>query len=203
MIESLRKSMASHVIGGDATVLNAAIRSPPHTGAGSNGLPAAPAPRIDLGGLVAEPGMRRHPDALSAVDRHAHVLLTRGGERLPYDVAIIATGARSIDVVPGAVTFRGPIGSGGVEGVIARAEREPGLRLVFAVPDADIAIVTPEKRPLQALGAAAADAAVAAVDRGVATAAAASTRPSRPRPARGPPVTVQAPVRRRSQARAA
>lgn len=147
---------------------------------------ADPAPRIDLGDLVAELDMRWHRDALAAADREAHVLLTRDGGRLPYDIAIIATGARSADAIPGAVTFRGPLRSGAVEVEIARAAHEPGLRLVFAVPaatrwtlplyelallaaarlpDPDIAVVTPERRPLEVLGGPAADAAAAALDR--------------------------------------
>ena len=61
-------------------------------------------------------------------------MLTRDGERLPYDLLVIATGARSQESVPGAVTFRGALNAGAVEGVLDRVAREPQLRLVFAAP---------------------------------------------------------------------
>jgi sulfide:quinone oxidoreductase len=88
--------------------------------------------------------------------------------------------------VHGAVTFRGPLSAGAVEGVLARAAADPRLRLVFAVPegatwplplyelallsaarldDPNLTIVTPEPAPLAALGAEASDALEAELDR--------------------------------------
>src|SRR5919201_4689113 len=64
------------------------------------------APRVDLGRLVSDLGLRRHRDALEAVETDAHTVVTRGGERLPYELLVIATGARSREAVPGALTFR-------------------------------------------------------------------------------------------------
>jgi sulfide:quinone oxidoreductase len=149
-----------------------------------------PAPRIDLTRLVSDLGLRRHHDSLEAVDRDAHTVLTRGGDRVPYDVLVVATGARSREAVPGAVTFRGPPSTGALEGVLARAARDPKVRLVFTAPrgarwllplyelallsaarlrelgiaEPDIAVATPEPEPLAALGAAAAAAVRAAFD---------------------------------------
>jgi sulfide:quinone oxidoreductase len=91
---------------------------------------------------------------------------------------VVATGAPSRDAVPGAVTFRGPLSAGAVEGVLARATAEPGLRLVFAAPagatwplplyelallsaaalrergvsEPDLTVVTAEPAPLAAVG---------------------------------------------------
>jgi sulfide:quinone oxidoreductase len=141
------------------------------------------APRIDLGGLVRELGMRWRRDSLEAVEADAHTVVTRGGERLRYDVLVIATGARSQAAIPGAVTFRGPLGAGAVERAIAKAAGDPGLRLVFAAPagatwplplyelalmtaahlrergvaEPDITLVTPESAPLALLGVAPAE----------------------------------------------
>ena len=92
------------------------------------------APRIDLSGLVHELRLGWRRDSLAAVEPRAHRVLTRGGERLPYDLLVVATGARSQESIPGAVTFRGPLNAGAVEGVLDRAAREPQLRLVFAAP---------------------------------------------------------------------
>jgi sulfide:quinone oxidoreductase len=140
---------------------------------------AAAAPRIDLGRLVDELGVRRYEDALERVEADRHTVVTRRGATLPYDVLLVATGAHSRAAVPGAVTFRGPLSAGAVEGVLTRAVREPTLRLIFTAPGGatwplplyelalmsaaylrehgvaapDITVATPEAEPLAALGA--------------------------------------------------
>jgi sulfide:quinone oxidoreductase len=147
------------------------------------------APRIDLAGLIHELGLDWCRDSLAAVEPGAHRVVTRDGERLPYDLLVVATGARSHEAIPGAVTFRGPLNAGAVEGVLDRAAREPQLRLVFAAPagatwalplyelalmssvflrernvaEPNITVVTGETQPLEALGAEAADAVRAAL----------------------------------------
>jgi sulfide:quinone oxidoreductase len=139
---------------------------------------AEPAPRVDLARLVSERGVVWHRDSLAAVDPGAHTVRTRGGDRLAYERLVVATGAHSREAVPGAVTFRGPLSTGAVEGVLDRATRDPERRLVFTapagatwplplyelalmssaflrvrgVPDPDITIVTGEPEPLAALG---------------------------------------------------
>jgi sulfide:quinone oxidoreductase len=148
------------------------------------GAPAAA--RIDLVALAAQLGLVLRRDTLAAVEPDAHHVRTRSGERRDYDVLAVTTGAPSRDAVPGAVTFRGPVSAGAVEGVLARAAADPHLRLVFAVPqgatwplpiyelallsaarldDPNLTIVTPEPAPLAALGAAARDALAAELDR--------------------------------------
>jgi sulfide:quinone oxidoreductase len=152
---------------------------------------AEPAPRIDLARLVQELGVTWHRDSLAAVDAETHHVMTRGGERLDFELLVVATGARSRETVPGAVTFRGPLSAGAVEGVLERAVREPGVQLVFAAPAGatwplplyelalmssaflrerhiaapDITVVTPEATPLEALGADTARAVSAALER--------------------------------------
>jgi sulfide:quinone oxidoreductase len=147
---------------------------------------AEAAPRIDLSAL----GLVHHHDALAEVSPATHEVLTRDGERIPYDVLVVATGAHSREAVSGAVTFRGPLSAGALENVVARAAADPELRLAFAapagatwplplyelalltaaalrergVPDPDITVVTAEERPLVALGTEASDAVLAALD---------------------------------------
>src|SRR5919201_5740098 len=53
------------------------------------------APRVDLGRLVSELGVRWHRDSLEAVETDMHMVVRRGGERLGYDLLVVATGARS------------------------------------------------------------------------------------------------------------
>jgi sulfide:quinone oxidoreductase len=138
---------------------------------------AEAAARIDLARL----GAVQHRDALAAVDTVAHHAVTRGGAEIPYDVLVVATGAPSRDAVPGAITFRGPLTAGAVEGALAR-----GSRFVFAAPagptwplpvyelalltattraDADVTVVTAEPAPLAVLGSAVSEAVQATLDR--------------------------------------
>jgi sulfide:quinone oxidoreductase len=91
---------------------------------------AEAAPRIDLAGL----GVQHRRDALAAVSPATHEVLTRDGERVGYDRLVVATGARSREAVPGAVTFRGPLSAGAMERVLSRVTAEPELRVAFAAP---------------------------------------------------------------------
>src|SRR4051794_10290788 len=131
-----------------------------------------PAPRVPLDRLPA----RRHGDALASVDADAHEVRTTDGARRRYDRLIIATGARSIDAVPGATLFRGPLSGGAVEGALRRARSRvlfvippgsgwplPMYELAFLAahefPDGPkVGIVTPEPRPLDVFGPMASDA---------------------------------------------
>ena len=136
------------------------------------------AARIDLSALAARLDVVLRRDSLAAVATADHQVVTRSADRRDYDFLVVATGAPSRDAVPGAVTFRGPLSTGAVEGVIARAAAEPQLRLVFAAPEGatwplpiyelallsaaalrargvdepDITVVTAESAPLAALG---------------------------------------------------
>jgi len=141
-----------------------------------------PAPTIPLHRL-GELGVDYRRGTLAAVDADAHEVRTGGGGRIAYDRLIVATGARAVDGLPGAVTFRGPLSAGAVESAIRAAETRvlfvvpPGaswplplyeLALLTAaeVPDApDVAIVTPEPRPLDIFGPVASDALARLLDR--------------------------------------
>ena len=69
----------------------------------------APAVRIDLTQVAAELGIRLRRDSLASVEPEAHRVITKDGDRVPYELLVVATGVRSRDAIPGAVTFRGPI----------------------------------------------------------------------------------------------
>jgi sulfide:quinone oxidoreductase len=148
-----------------------------------------PAPRIDLTQLAAELGIALRRDSLASVEPETHHVVTKDGERLPYDVLVVATGARSQEAVPGAVTFRGPLSAGAVEQVIARVAAAPQLRVAFAAPagarwllplyelallsaatlrergvtDPHLVVATGEHEPLEVLGPAAGEAVRAAL----------------------------------------
>jgi len=146
-----------------------------------------PAPRIALDGL----GVRLHRDGLASVEAERHHVLTRDGDFVPYEILVVATGARSRSAVPGAHAFRGPLSTGAVEQAIARVSADPRLRLAFVAPkgarwllplyelallsaaalrergvaEPDIVVATPEHAPLEPLGAAAGEAVRGALDR--------------------------------------
>src|SRR5262249_40176290 len=120
--------------------------------------------------------VRLRADALASVDPDAHLVHTTDGARVSYDRLILATGARSVDAVPGALLFRGPLSAGQVEGAL-RAARS---RVLFVAPPGcgwplpiyelallaghelpqplKVVIATPEPRPLDVFGRTASDA---------------------------------------------
>jgi sulfide:quinone oxidoreductase len=150
-----------------------------------------PAPRIALDRLAAELGVRLHRDGLGSVESERHRVLTRDGDSVPFEILVVATGARSREVVTGAATFRGPMNAGLVEQAIDRVLADPALRLAFVAPagarwllplyelaligaaalreggvaDPDIVVATPEHAPLQVLGPAVSEAVRAELDR--------------------------------------
>jgi sulfide:quinone oxidoreductase len=55
----------------------------------------APAARFDLKPLADDIGVHLHRSALASVDTATHHVYTRDGEYVPYDILVVATGARS------------------------------------------------------------------------------------------------------------
>jgi sulfide:quinone oxidoreductase len=135
----------------------------------------APAPRVPLDALPSL-GVVRHRGALAAVDPDRREIRTTDGGRLAYDRLVVAPGAHAVDGVPGAITFRGAISAGAVERAIREADSrvlfvaptetgwilplyELALMTVHEFPDGpDVAVVTPEPRPLDMFGPVASDA---------------------------------------------
>jgi sulfide:quinone oxidoreductase len=134
-----------------------------------------PAPSVPLDRLP-DLGVRLHRGALASAEPEARTVRTTDGGELTYDRLVVAPGARALEGVPGAITFRGPISSGAVEAAVRNAESHvifvlpPGsgwplplyeLALLTAheLPDGpDVTIVSPEPRPLDIFGPTASDA---------------------------------------------
>ncbi len=143
-----------------------------------------PAARLDLHELADQLGVRLRRDALQSVETDTNHVLTRDGDRVPYDFLVVATGARSRDAVPGAFAFRGPMSAGMVEEAVGRLAADPTLRLAFVAPpgvrwqlplyelallaaatlrnrgvaEPDVVVVTGEHEPLEVFGPAASEA---------------------------------------------
>ena len=64
-------------------------------------------PRLDLAAFASEQRAVLRHDTLVAVEPDAHVIVTGSGERLPYDILVVAAGAQAVEAIPGALTFRG------------------------------------------------------------------------------------------------
>lgn len=138
---------------------------------------AARAFRYDLGRLCEHCGADLRSSEIVSVDAQRRRAVDREGERLAYDHLIVATGARMLWAVPGAVTFLGT-DEGQISEVI-RALRAGQLEhlvftmsagyswalplyelALFAVTEVErlggtgtrVTIVTPEDRPLEVFG---------------------------------------------------
>ncbi len=127
-------------------------------------------------------------DRLVAVDTAATIVFTHGGRRVPYDILVLASGARRVAPLAGALTFASDDASGpgapeALRAIVARVVAGDASSLAFALAspstwplplyelalltahelrehgsDATIRLVTPEDRPLGLFGQAAADA---------------------------------------------
>ncbi len=142
---------------------------------------AADVLRFDLAMLAARIGVSFRPGGVVSVDPERRVATNRDEERIPYDHLLIASGARMLWAVPGAVTFWGVADEGGFGGLVRRLRSGVVRDVVFTMPsdrgwglplyelallcasvlgksgieDARLSIVTPEGAPLERFGRAA------------------------------------------------
>jgi len=63
--------------------------------------------RAELSGIAHDRGFDLRRDALERVDAAAHAAVTQGGDRVSYDVLVLALGTRPVAAVAGALSFRG------------------------------------------------------------------------------------------------
>ena len=94
-----------------------------------------PAPGYPLERIAADASFVHRPGALASVDATAHTILTTEGERIAYDVLLVATGAPPARWLPGAVTFAGSLGDEeAVHGLVQDVEAGYARRIAFVVP---------------------------------------------------------------------
>jgi sulfide:quinone oxidoreductase len=130
-----------------------------------------------LAGLAAEAGARFRRDALSAVAARDRRVRLASGATARYDALVLALGARRRTGIPGAVTFRDERDAHLVRDVVDAVSSGAVRRVAFAVPsgaawplpvyelalltaaalqengaDAQLTVVTPERRPLDVFG---------------------------------------------------
>lgn len=90
--------------------------------------------RFPLEPLVEAAGGRLRQGSIVAVDPVHHLVSTSEGDELSYDVLLLALGARPLEAVPGALTFRGPEDEEALSALLDEALRGDVRRLAFAVP---------------------------------------------------------------------
>src|SRR3954469_18551113 len=82
-----------------------------------------PVLRFPLAAIAEDRGFTLRRDAIAGVDPAARRGDTPEGRPEPYDVLVLATGARQVEAVPGALTFRGPRDAGRVEALVGEVVR--------------------------------------------------------------------------------
>jgi sulfide:quinone oxidoreductase len=139
--------------------------------------------RLDLDLLADRIGASFRPDGILSVDPEKGLATVRGGGQVRFDYMLVASGARMLWAVPGAVTFWGVADEGGIGGVVRRLRAGVLRDVVFTMPggcswglplyelallaasvlaksgieDARLAVVTPEDAPLALFGRAVAE----------------------------------------------
>ncbi len=139
---------------------------------------AGPVERFALAGLASDAGATVRRDRLEAVASGAHRVRLASGAHRDYDALVLALGARPRAAVAGAVTFRDQRDAAQLDGVLDELRAGTLDRLALAVPpgvtwalpvyelalhaaaevwvrglSTEIALVTPERRPLEVFGA--------------------------------------------------
>ena len=131
-----------------------------------------------LGELVVNrAGARLIWDSLESVEPPEHIAVTGTGERIPYDILVVAVGAIAVEPLPGALTFRGRGDVGPLRELLADLVGGRAGSVALALPsertwplplyelalmtashlrqhgsDAEVWLVTPEAEPLELFG---------------------------------------------------
>src|SRR3954454_25001492 len=131
----------------------------------------------DLASIADDLGAAHRVDRVEAVAPAARLVRLASGTLVRYDVLVLATGVRRLARIPGALTFTGPAQAPQFEAVLDELAAGAARRIAFAIPsgvcwalplyelalltaryarerglDADVAIVTPERAPLDVFG---------------------------------------------------
>jgi sulfide:quinone oxidoreductase len=81
--------------------------------------------RLELAAIAHDRGFDLTRDALDRVDAAGHEALTQGGDRLGYEILVLALGARPVAAVHGALAFRGGQDAAAVEDALERIGSGP------------------------------------------------------------------------------
>lgn len=136
---------------------------------------------FDLAAIASEQAVTLHRGVIEAVDPDRKRVRVRDGPALPYDAALIATGAQTREWLPGAIHFAGPDDVARIRALLAELDAGEVASIVFTSPrapcwtlpvyelalltaahigehglsDVRLTVLTPEGQPLEAFGPAA------------------------------------------------
>ena len=91
-------------------------------------------PRFDLATIADDLRAVHRRDSVVAVQPERRLAWTRGGEEVPYEVLVLATGAKPEEAVPGSLTFRGTDDQHEYRTLMDELDRGVVETVVFAVP---------------------------------------------------------------------
>ncbi len=94
----------------------------------------APARGYDLRAIAQDLGAEYHESRLEAVAPGKHFVRAASGARLSYDVLILASGARAVVGIPGAMTFRDQRDISLIRRLLDELEAGAVRRIAFALP---------------------------------------------------------------------
>ncbi len=90
--------------------------------------------RFDLTGLIEGAGGVHRQDALAGIDAERRYAYTAAGAEIEYDAILLAVGAHTREVLPGAITYRGVASNAEVREAILALDRGEISSLCFVVP---------------------------------------------------------------------
>jgi sulfide:quinone oxidoreductase len=185
-VAALEALMALHELAGDRINLQLVTPTPefayrPLAVAEPFGL--GEARRYDVVRIAADHRAAVHIAGIKSVDTAAHHVVAWDGRELPYDMLLVAVGARARTSIPGSVTIQGPGFTGRFRTVLRELDERRIRHVAFAVPPGAswplplyelalmtathvaerglrkvrLSVVTPEDAPLELFGAAASE----------------------------------------------
>ncbi len=90
--------------------------------------------RLDLSRIMDEAGARHTADGLASVDPAARRITTVTGATIGYDALLVASGAKQVEAIPGALTFGGEAERRRFGELLSAMGRRAVRRLAFVVP---------------------------------------------------------------------
>jgi sulfide:quinone oxidoreductase len=136
-VAALEALMALHELAGDRINLQLVTPTPefayrPLAVAEPFGL--GEARRYDVVRMAADHRAAVHIAGINGVDTAAHHVVTWDGRELPYDLLLVAVGARATTSIPGSVTIQGPGFTGRFRTVLRELDERRIRHVAFAVP---------------------------------------------------------------------